>query len=543
MNRPLFSALALLTLTLAACGQPTSSERPLSAPTASLAPNTTQSAGVTLRIPAPSGLSAQYVNQNKTTRVDVQIDGAAATSYTLGSAQAPCAGGFCTITLGKLSPASHTFAVSTYGMKPADGSTVLISQGSATQTLAAGQNTNVALTLTPVGNGLALKSVVQQYNSATKTYGNYTMFITLAGHSSPAYYDIQGIDSVGDVIPGTASVNALVCSTDSNVVITKVNDSTNVNRYRVEMTATGAATLSVNAGTDCVVGSPVASQAISGANSTIPSTPIHKTITGGYQYAAIKPDGSVIGWGGSVPSGITTAVALADNSASDHGMALKGDGTIAYWGYGSNNVTATPTGLTGIVEIGAGFEHSVALLSDGTVRAWGGGIGGSSTVPAGLNSVVSISSGYGHILALKSDGTVVGWGQNTNGQTTAPAGLSGVTAVTAGQNFSLALKSDGTVVGWGLNTSGQTTVPAGLTNVIAVAAGSSHALALKSDGTVVGWGLNSSGQATVPAGLTNVIAIAGGTNTSLALKQDGSIVSWGAVAAPATVTSPGSVLP
>ena len=498
MIRPLLPALALLTLTLAACGQSTTSSVP--APVAPVASATTGT--VTLSIPAPSRLSAQYVNQLHTTRVDVQIDGGTVTAYTLGSAQAPCANGFCTISLGVLSPASHTFAVSTYGVRPSDSTTVLISQGSATQTLTLGQNTNVALTLTPVGTGLALNSAVKQYDSTSKTFGNYVKFTTLAGHSAFAYYDVQGIDSVGDVIPSTAAVNAFVCSTDSNVVITKVNDASNVNRFRIEMTATGAATLSVKTGTDCAVGNAVATQNISGVNTLI--TPTHKTITGGYQYAAIKPDGSVVGWGGSLPSGITNAVALADNSASDHGMALKSDGTIAYWGYNANNVTNTPSGLSGIVAIGAGWEHSTALLSDGTVRAWGGGISGSSTVPAGLNSVVSLASGFGHILALKSDGTVVGWGNNASGQTTSPAGLSGVTAVAAGRDFSFALKSDGTVVAWGLNTSGQ---------------------------------------ATVPAGLTNVIAIAAGTTGSIALKQDGSIVSWGGVAAPATVTSPGSVLP
>jgi len=540
MRIPAFSTLSLLTLLLAACGEPAGAPHP--APQPPLTSGTSaQTSGVTLRLPAPRTLSTQYLNSSRTTRLDVQIDSGTPTSYTLGSPQAPCTGGFCTIDLGALSPGSHTFTVGSYGVRPADGTTVLISQGSVTQTLTAGQNTDLSLTLTPVGTGLGLSSAVKQYNSATKTFGNYVSFTTLAGHSSPAYYDIQGIDTVGDAISSTAAINATLCSTDSNVVITKVSDPVNVNRFRVELTSPGSATLSVKAGTDCAAGSVLATQSIAGVSNLI--EPTRKTITGGYQYAALKPDGSVVGWGGPAPLGITNAVSLADNSSSDHGMALKGDGTIVYWGYNANNVTATPAGLTGIVEIGAGYEHSAALLSDGTVRAWGGGSGGSATVPTGLNNVVDLSVGHYHNLVARADGSVVAWGVNTNGESTVPAGLTGVTAVAAGDSFSLALKNNGTVVAWGKNNVGQTAVPAGLTNVIAVAAGASHALALKSDGTVVAWGLNSSGQATVPAGLTNVIALAGGTNASLALRSDGSVVSWGTPAAPTTVTAPGSVLP
>ena len=66
MIRPLLPALALLTLTLAACGQSTTSLVP--APVAPVASATTGT--VTLSIPAPSRLSTQYVNQLHTTRVD-----------------------------------------------------------------------------------------------------------------------------------------------------------------------------------------------------------------------------------------------------------------------------------------------------------------------------------------------------------------------------------------------------------------------------------------------------------------------------------------
>ena len=131
MSRSLLPALALLTLTLAACGQSTIKPVPgpnLSAPGPNLsAPAPATTGIVTLSIPVPSGLSAQDINQPHTTRADLQIDGGPVTAYTLGSAQAPCANGLCTISLRPLSPASHTFAVSTYGVRPSDSATVLIS--------------------------------------------------------------------------------------------------------------------------------------------------------------------------------------------------------------------------------------------------------------------------------------------------------------------------------------------------------------------------------------------------------------------------------
>jgi hypothetical protein len=42
-------------------------------------------------------------------------------------------------------------------------------------------------------------------------------------------------------------------------------------------------------------------------------------------------------------------------------LALKGDGTVAAWGYNSAGQTNVPTGLTDVVAVSAGNEHSVAL--------------------------------------------------------------------------------------------------------------------------------------------------------------------------------------
>ena len=63
------------------------------------------------------------------------------------------------------------------------------------------------------------------------------------------------------------------------------------------------------------------------------------------------------------------------------GYALRGDGTVWAWGYGSalgDGTTATQRnkpvqvqGLSGVVAIGAGPNHSLAIKSDGSVLAWG----------------------------------------------------------------------------------------------------------------------------------------------------------------------------
>ena len=557
MKRPLFPALAFLTLTLAACGQETTSvpviQNSSSTPSAPGTAASTQ-AGVTLSIPAPLGLAAQgfnpqYVNRIHTTRVDVQVDGNAATSYTLGSVQAPCGPSVCTISLGVLSPDSHTFAVSTYGVDPGTGTTVMISQGSATQTLIAGQNTNLAMTLTPVGTGLGLKSAVQQYNSVTKTFGNYVKFSTLGGRSLPAYYDIQGIDSVGDVIPSTAAINAVLCGDDSSVVITNISDATHANRFRVEVQALGTHTLTVQSGTTCTVGgAALASQTVSGNNPNVASNTTTQTITGGYLHSlALLSDGTVKAWGsnsnGQLGNGATT----------------------------QSTTPVTVSGLSNVISVTTGVYHSLALLSDGTVKAWGSNSNGQlgngattqSTTPvtvSGLSNVISVAGNYYHSVALLADGTVRAWGYNAFGQlgngtttqSTTPvtvSGLSNVSNIETGLYDSLALLSDGTVKAWGYNAYGQLgdgttiqrTLPVsvvGLTNAVGVGGGYQSSMALLSDGTVKAWGYNGNGQLgngttinslapVVVSGLSNVTSIAGNYYHNMALLSDGTVKTWG----------------
>ena len=73
--------------------------------------------------------------------------------------------------------------------------------------------------------------------------------------------------------------------------------------------------------------------------------------------------------------------------------------------------------------------------------AWGDNAKGQCTVPTGLSGVVQIAAGYAHTVALRSDGTAVAWGDNAYFQCAVPADLTGIIAIAAGANsyFTMAL--------------------------------------------------------------------------------------------------------
>lgn len=203
-------------------------------------------------------------------------------------------------------------------------------------------------------------------------------------------------------------------------------------------------------------------------------------------------------------------------------------GVVAAWGYNGYGQTTVPANLIAKA-IATGAGHVLAVKEDGTVVAWGWDYAGQvSAIPSGLTGVVDVAAGYLHSYALKSDKTLVGWGQNAYLQLTPPSGLSGVIAIACGEYHNLALKDDGTVVAWGVRDfPSAIVVPSGLANVRAIACGLSHSLAVQADGTVVAWGDNTEGQCTVPPSASPAIAVAGGLAHSMALKEDGTIVCWG----------------
>ncbi len=268
-----------------------------------------------------------------------------------------------------------------------------------------------------------------------------------------------------------------------------------------------------------------------------PNTDFVAVTAGVYHSLGLKADGSIVAWGGNlfgetnVPAPNTEFVAVA--AGRRHSLGLKADGSIVAWGsnydpwgtyVGQCNV---PAPNTNFVAVAGGEGHSLGLKADGSIVAWGGNLFGETNVPAPNTEFVAVAAGLRHSLGLKADGSIVAWGRDY-GQINVPAPNTDFVAVSGGLGHILGLKADGSIMAWGLNSSGQCDVPPPNTDFVAVTAGVYHSLGLKADGSIVGWGRNSSGQCDVPAPNTEFVAVAGGEGHSLGLKADGSIVAWGA---------------
>ncbi|MBW2255857.1 MAG: tandem-95 repeat protein [Deltaproteobacteria bacterium] len=253
---------------------------------------------------------------------------------------------------------------------------------------------------------------------------------------------------------------------------------------------------------------------------------------GGYHALALKPDGTVWGWG--------------SNSAG-----TVGDGTINHREApvqvcAANQIAPCTSFLTDIVAISAGNRHSLALGSDGTVWGWGannhGRLGDGTedqrevpvqvcapgdTAPctAFLTNVVSLAAGNEHSQAVKSDGTLWTWGSNEEGElgdgcvvdvdcadSWTPIQVGAETdwfaVLHGGSQQSLAMKDDATLWSWGDNGSGQLGDDSAFLEVptrvgeaddwIAVSLVDNHALALREEGgggtTLWAWGENRYGE-------------------------------------------------
>jgi hypothetical protein len=183
-------------------------------------------------------------------------------------------------------------------------------------------------------------------------------------------------------------------------------------------------------------------------------------------------------------SGCTFSCALLDDTSvrcwGGNFFGSIGNGT-------SNSLKNAPTspGLTGVTQIATGGGFACALASGG-VKCWGidhmGQVGSTVTTtcsgPAcqlsplavpGLTGVVEISAGFGHACARLSTGSIKCWGNGFYGErgdgssgTTAvgPAittvsGISDATQIACGDSFTCARRSDGSLWCWGNNKYGQ----------------------------------------------------------------------------------------
>lgn len=248
-------------------------------------------------------------------------------------------------------------------------------------------------------------------------------------------------------------------------------------------------------------------------------------------FAALKSDGSVVGWGGGktggdsvsfttvsgqLSAGVKEIITIAGGFA-----AFKADGSVVTWG------SSQGTDLSPVTRLGGSLKGGVtkvlgnaALKKDGSVITWTSDVASdmfsspSSAVTGKLTSgVVDLFQSGGLYAALKKDGSAVIWGSSTvvdsdqisKAQQQLTGGVVRIVGLPAGEmdggNAFAALKSDGSVVTWGVSDAGgdSSAVAARLTGgvvdiVCATGVTSEGAFAaIKSDGSVVTWGNSSAG--------------------------------------------------
>jgi alpha-tubulin suppressor-like RCC1 family protein len=226
--------------------------------------------------------------------------------------------------------------------------------------------------------------------------------------------------------------------------------------------------------------------------------------------------------------------------------AIKTDGTLWTWGSASqgrlgNGVTAangisTPVttfaGGSNWKQVSSGDSHTAAIKTDGTLWIWGygsfgrlgngittGEISTPITTFAGGSNWKQVSSASSHTTAIKTDGTLWTWGYGSSGKlgnavtlgsistpVTTFAGGTNWKQVIAGGALTAAIKTDGTLWTWGLASSGRlgngvttgnistpVTTFAGGSNWKQVSA-SNHIAAIKTDGTLWTWGPGNNGR-------------------------------------------------
>jgi hypothetical protein len=246
--------------------------------------------------------------------------------------------------------------------------------------------------------------------------------------------------------------------------------------------------------------------------------------------------------------------AIGVGTGTDHGCAVRMDGTVWCWGRNDQGQLGTGDPATGTTEphrvLGVDGVASVHLLADatcvrkrdGTAWCWGArflampvSIVTASLQP--LTDIVALSGGSAHACALRADRTVWCWGYNAHGQlgdgTVLPqppggagtgsravqvrlpggAAFAGAVQISAGDHQTCARRADRTVHCWGRNDHGQLgdgqggaisvgpwprrvklTTGAPASDVIDLAVGGEVGCLRRADGSPWCWGSNSKGE-------------------------------------------------
>jgi alpha-tubulin suppressor-like RCC1 family protein len=167
----------------------------------------------------------------------------------------------------------------------------------------------------------------------------------------------------------------------------------------------------------------------------------------------------------ALPAGLSNVIAISASSGiSGQDLALKRDGTVVVWNFRQSEVLPTPSELTNVVRVAAGWRHNLALTKDGRVFGWGANGSGQATGVANTN------------LPYEGSGFV----------TIAGEMLTNVVEIAAADSYSLVLKADGSILVWGrpCRSTDEWSIPTGLSNVVAIAAGSKFCLAITTNAAV-----------------------------------------------------------
>ena len=237
----------------------------------------------------------------------------------------------------------------------------------------------------------------------------------------------------------------------------------------------------------------------------------------------------------TVSGGGTTWKSITLGHGCEHSAVVKTDGTLWAWGYntygqvgintgGSGNITSSPRTVSGggttWRQAACGRKHTMAIKTDGTLWGWGYGTNGqldyggatnvdrSSPIKLGADTTWRyVSCGWDTTGAIKTNGTLWTWGGDTAGKASATASPQTVSGggttwryVSIGSNLGGAIKNDGTLWMFGANAYGQlgdltittanspVTVAGNISNWVSLACGDYHSAATTSSGQLFTWG-------------------------------------------------------
>jgi len=125
--------------------------------------------------------------------------------------------------------------------------------------------------------------------------------------------------------------------------------------------------------------------------------------TGCDDIAAVEDrvEGSIVGWGLSVPAKLPCAVFQAVEAGDTFSLGLTASGSIIAWGYNSSGQTSIPAPNRDFVAAATGGYHGLGLKADGSIVAWGRNDQGQTDVPEANYGFTAIQPVLTIVLGLR----------------------------------------------------------------------------------------------------------------------------------------------